>query len=166
MAIEDEHADDEHEVTAHLHADMTGPVDPDAAVTHITAAEFVYGTAAFEVEAGEPFSVQISNQGMLEHDITIEGFESEFGLHVLPGEDNIATYAMHDAGEYTYYCTVLGHREAGMTGTLVVAAGHDQSDGHHDADEVMSEDADDKHDEGDTSHDADDGHHDDDTPEA
>jgi uncharacterized cupredoxin-like copper-binding protein len=111
---------------------MTGPIDPDAVVTHISAAEFAYDTTAFEVEAGESFSVQISNTGVLEHDITIEGFESEFGLHVMPGQDNIATYEMHETGEFVYYCTVPGHREAGMTGTLVVAAAHDEADGHHD----------------------------------
>ena len=157
----DDHAEDD-KPTGHAHADMNGPVNPDALVTHITAAEFAYGTSEFEVETGEPFSVQISNQGMLEHDITIEGFEGEFGLHVMPGEDNIATYATDEAGEFTYYCTVLGHREAGMTGTLVVSAAHDDADGHHDDAEVMSEDADDEHDDVDTAHDETDGHHDED----
>ena len=125
--------------------DMDAPVDPDAPVMYVSATEFGYDTATVEVEAGQPFSIQIHNEGMLEHDITFVGLESEFGLHVQPGEENIATWSIHEPGEYVYYCTVLGHRDAGMTGTLIVSAelvsDHDGADGHHDeADEAVHED--------------------------
>ncbi|MBN4059396.1 cupredoxin domain-containing protein [Dehalococcoides mccartyi] len=162
---EDPHADtvseghQEEATGASPHVDMDGPVDPDAPVMHLFAFEFSYDTATIEVEAGQPFSIQIHNEGSLEHDITFVGFESEFGLHVLPGEDNIATWAIHEPGEYLYYCTVLGHREAGMTGTLVVVSGesdggHVEADGHQEEadpvqqDEHVEEDAheDDVHD--------------------
>ena len=116
--VSDTHEDEPTE--AHAHKDMDGPVDPDVPVMHVFASEFSYDTATSEVEAGRPFSIQIHNEGNLEHDITFVGLESEFGLHVQPGEDNIATWAIDEPGEYLYYCTVLGHREAGMTGTLIV----------------------------------------------
>lgn len=156
----DGHADvvsDTHEDEAtggHGHMIMAEPIDPDAPVTHITASEFAYGTTTFEVEAGKSFSVQISNEGMLEHDITIVGFEEEFGLHVQPGEDNIGTFEMHDVGEYVYYCTILGHREAGMTGTLVVSDAHDVAI-HDEHDEVDGQPEEATHDEADGHHDND-----------
>jgi plastocyanin len=150
-AVADSHDSDpivktehEEEVTeGHGHADIATPVDPDAPVMHVLASEFIYDTTTTEVEAGETFSIQIHNEGSLEHDITFVGLESEFGLHVQPGEDDIATFSIDEPGEYVYYCTVLGHREAGMTGTLVVTgavvADHEEA-GHDDAIEVVLED--------------------------
>ena len=139
--------DEDEAEESHAHADMDGVVDPDAPVMHVLASEFAYDTATSEVEAGRPFSIKIQNDGVLEHDITFVGLESEFGLHVQPGEDRIATFSIHEAGEYTYYCTVAGHREAGMTGTLIVSAelvsDHDEADGHDDeADEAVHDEAD------------------------
>ncbi|MCH8911459.1 MAG: cupredoxin domain-containing protein [Chloroflexi bacterium] len=140
--VSDTHEDELTE--AHGHMEMDGRVDPDAPVMHVFASEFSYDTATSEVEAGQPFSIQIHNEGNLEHDITFVGLESEFGLHVQPGEDNIATWAIDQPGEYLYYCTVLGHREAGMTGTLIVTGAfvdevHGKADGHHE-DEAVLED--------------------------
>ena len=123
----DEHAEivlDTHDGEAaesHAHANMDGPVDPDAPIMHVSAREFGYETATTEVTAGQPFSIQISNDGVLEHDITFAGLEGQFGLHVQPGENDIATFSIDEAGEYVYYCTIPGHREAGMTGTLMVS---------------------------------------------
>lgn len=137
----------EHEEEAaegHGHADIATLVDPDAPVMHVFASEFGYDTTTTEVETGQPFSIQIHNEGNLEHDITFVGLESEFGVHVQPGEDGIATLSIHEPGEYVYYCTVLGHREAGMTGTLVVtgAVVADQDEaGHDDEAETVLEDA-------------------------
>ncbi len=133
VAITDEHDDgdahdetaldthDDDEAESHAHADVNGPVDANAPVVNVIASEFKYETAMSEVEAGEPFSIQIQNLGFLEHDITFAGLEDEFGLHVQPGESNIGTFSIHEAGEYVYYCTVPGHRQAGMTGTLMVS---------------------------------------------
>ena len=133
VAITDEHDDgdrqdetmldtrDDEAAESHAHAKMAGPVDPDAPVINIVASEFKYDTALSEVEAGQPFSIQIQNMGVLEHDITFVGLEGEFGIHVQPGENDIATFSIGEAGEYVYYCTIPGHREAGMTGTLMVA---------------------------------------------
>lgn len=146
--VSDTHEDEPTE--AHAHKDTDGPVDPDAPVMHVFASEFSYDTATSEVEAGKPFSIQIHNEGNLEHDITFVGLESEFGLHVLPGEDNIGTFSIDEPGEYLYYCTVLGHREAGMTGTLIVTGAvvdeHDEADGHHEDEAVLEDEG---HDDGD-----------------
>ena len=140
--VADTHEDEATE--SHAHAHMDGPVDADAPVMHVFANEFGYETATSEVEAGQPFSIQIHNDGVLEHDITFAGLEDEFGVHVQPGEDDIATFSIHEAGEYVYYCTIPGHRDAGMTGTLSVSSAlvAADEDGHDDeADHALEDEA-------------------------
>lgn len=142
--VSDVHEEEATESQGHAH--MDGPVDPDAPVMHVFASEFGYETATNEVNAGQPFSIQIHNEGVLEHDITFVGLEDQFGLHVQPGEDDIATLTLPEAGEYLYYCTVPGHRDAGMTRTLTVspalvaaddeAPEHDEEAQHTDDDHI------------------------------
>jgi plastocyanin len=140
------------EADSHSHA-AAGVVDPDAPVIHIFGTEFGYETHTTGVEAGHPFTIMFHNEGLVEHDITFEGLEDMGGIHLQPGEDGKATFTISEVGEYSYYCTVPGHHEAGMASALAVMAssegGHDDDDGHHDA-------------EVDTSHDDSDGHHDED----
>lgn len=117
----DEAAHEATESEAGAHADE-GTVDPDAPLIHVIGSEFAYSPASFEVEAGHAFTLMLHNEGGLEHDITIEGFEEMGGIHLIAGEDGMNTFTLDEPGEYTYYCTIPGHREAGMVGTLVVSA--------------------------------------------
>ncbi len=137
----DEEAHEEASTEADEHAHEAGTVDPDAPVTHVIGNEFGYSPVSFSIEAGHAFTVMLHNEGALEHDITIEGFEEMGGIHLIAGEDGMNTFAIEEPGEYTYYCTVPGHREAGMTGTLVIAA-----DDHDDEAAEDHEDGDDDHD--------------------
>lgn len=130
---EEAHEESESEVDEHPHDE--GMVDPDAPIMHVIGSEFGYSPASFDVEAGHAFTVMLHNEGALEHDITIEGFEDMGGVHLIAGEDGMITFMLEEPGEYTYYCTVPGHREAGMTGTLVVEADdHDEGDESEDDD--------------------------------
>ncbi|MFW6010038.1 MAG: plastocyanin/azurin family copper-binding protein [Actinomycetota bacterium] len=43
--------------------------------------------------------------------------------HVEPGSSLSATFMLEEAGTYTFYCSVPGHREAGMEGELTVTEG-------------------------------------------
>ncbi|MEX2238800.1 MAG: cupredoxin domain-containing protein [Dehalococcoidia bacterium] len=53
---------------------------------------------------------------------TEEEREGEYDLHVAAeaGESAVLSFTPTEAGSYTFYCTVDGHREAGMEGTLTV----------------------------------------------
>jgi uncharacterized cupredoxin-like copper-binding protein len=76
------------------------------------------------VEVGEgEVTVEIANLDAFDHDFTID----ELDVQLLLGANESAE-AMFEAspGTYTFYCSVPGHREAGMEGTLTVlpAAAH------------------------------------------
>ena len=123
VVLSDEEHEDEHsEADDHTHGEAV--VDPDAPIVHVYASEFIYEAESLEVHEGEPFTIMLHNTGALEHDIVIEGHESDGGIHLVPGEDGKATFTLHEHGEYKVYCTVPGHRDAGMESVLVVESSH------------------------------------------
>lgn len=105
-----------------------------------------YTPAAVEVRAGAPVEIRLTNADSLEHDFSIleipvvsvseadsmsAEHQMEMGdamdapdLHVAaaPGASNVLTFTPSKPGGYEFYCTVPGHREAGMRGVLTVAA--------------------------------------------
>ena len=123
VVLSDEEHEDEHtEAADHPHGEAV--VDPDAPIVHVYASEFGYEAESLEFHAGEPFTIMLHNTGALEHDIVIEGFEDDGGIHLTPGEDGKATFILSEHGEYKVYCTVPGHRDAGMESILVVEDDH------------------------------------------
>ena len=65
-------------------------------------------------------TIEFTNESSLPHDAKIEkGGEEIGGTEVVTGEKADATVEL-DAGEYTFFCSVPGHRDAGMEGKLTV----------------------------------------------
>ena len=116
----------------------SGPVE----IT-MTATEFQYGPARIEVTAGQPVRLTVQSLGALAHDFSIIEFrmsavsatpESMAGhdmggmekpdLHLLVDPQMIGTleFTPSQPGTYEFFCTVSGHKEAGMVGQLIVAA--------------------------------------------
>lgn len=79
-----------------------------------------YTTDEASAEAGK-VTIEFNNPQSIPHDVAIESADGE-----LVGKTDVITEAEDSAtvnleeGEYTFYCTVPGHREAGMEGTLTV----------------------------------------------
>ena len=110
----------------------------------LTATDIAYDATQLAVPANQPVRLTLENDGVLEHDFTIREIavadvhapaESEadghamsedvhdLALHVAApanGGQAVLEFTPTEAGEYEYYCTVSGHKEAGMVGTLVV----------------------------------------------
>lgn len=71
-----------------------------------------------EVPLGSQLIVEVTNNGDQEHDLNLEG---ETGTDRLqPGESQTADFGVIDA-EAQAWCTVPGHKEAGMVLTIAVA---------------------------------------------
>ncbi|MDT8307395.1 MAG: cupredoxin domain-containing protein [Anaerolineae bacterium] len=111
----------------------------------IIARDIEWSTDRIEVTAGIPVVLTLQNEGALDHDFSIEhiplsgevvGAEEEeemedhdmtmeaeeLDLHVSAAADHSATitFTPSEPGEYEYICTVPGHEDSGMVGTLVV----------------------------------------------
>lgn len=124
-----------------------GEEETDEQAVTVTAQDIEYGTERIEVTAGTPVDLTLVNEGALDHDFSIveipltgevagaeeeeemEGHDmtmemEELDVHVsaAAGESATITFTPSEPGEYAYFCTVAGHRESGMAGTLVVTA--------------------------------------------
>lgn len=71
-------------------------------------------------KAGE-VTVNFTNSSPVPHDVRVEssGGEDLGGTEVI-SEGNESAKVELKPGEYTYFCSVPGHRQAGMEGTLTV----------------------------------------------
>jgi plastocyanin len=64
-------------------------------------------------------TIDFTNMSSLPHDVTIEGNGASGGTDVITGSTTSTTIDLQP-GTYTYFCSVDGHRAAGMEGTLTV----------------------------------------------
>ena len=121
------------------------PTPLPTAELNLVATDIAYDERYFEVLAGQPVKVTLQNEGALEHDFSImeiphsgevmaeEMHDGESGhdmsnmemdpeVHVAagPGGSYSVEFTPSQAGEYVYFCTVPGHKDAGMAGTLLV----------------------------------------------
>lgn len=84
----------------------------------IGASEFEFAPKAIEASAGSAVKITIVNNGTLEHDFTIDALNLKVATPI--GQTVSGTSGALAAGTYDFYCSVAGHKEAGMTGTLTV----------------------------------------------
>ena len=121
----------------------TEPEAMPAVELSLTATDIAYDMNHLEVVAGQTIKLTLHNTGALEHDFSImeiphagevvaeeieHASEHEMTMdpevHVAPpmGSSGSIEFTPSTPGEYEFFCTVEGHREAGMVGTLVVTA--------------------------------------------
>ena len=84
----------------------------------VWAEDIRFAQERYQASAGA-VDVRYHNDGSIIHTLVIEdvdGFKLEVTGH---GDDDGGTVDL-EAGEYTIYCDVAGHREAGMEATLEV----------------------------------------------
>ena len=86
------------------------PADPNG--------QLAYVTKQATAPAGS-LEISSKNDASIPHDIAIEGGVTGKGEVVQDGGVSKFTVSVK-AGEYTYYCSVAGHREGGMEGKLTV----------------------------------------------
>lgn len=85
----------------------------------------VVGTDALAFEPSElsapagTVTVELTSEEAVEHTFVVEEADDTVVATAAPGETDTGTIDL-EAGDYTFYCDVPGHREAGMEGTLTV----------------------------------------------
>ena len=84
----------------------------------VSASSFSFDPSEIEVSAGEDIAIVLTSTDIL-HDFTIDELDAHVAAEA--GETEAGGLRADEPGSYTYYCTVEGHREAGMDGTLVVS---------------------------------------------
>jgi plastocyanin len=93
---------------------VDGPVAPKL---DLTATEFRFSPASTAVPRGN-VGVVLHNGGSVIHDLRIEGKPTLF-LEAAPGQTSAKEWNL-GKGRYRFYCSVSGHRQAGMEGIVEV----------------------------------------------
>jgi uncharacterized cupredoxin-like copper-binding protein len=84
----------------------------------IIAKDIAFEPTEFSIPADTDVKITLDNEGSLQHDFNIE--DTDFATELLNGGESETITVNLEAGEYVYFCSVPGHREAGMEGTLTV----------------------------------------------
>lgn len=83
----------------------------------LTGDDFRFEPDRIEIGAGEEIAIELTAAD-IEHDFVIDGFDTH--VHADPDTTTTGGLRIDETGSYTAYCSVPGHREAGMTATVVV----------------------------------------------
>jgi uncharacterized cupredoxin-like copper-binding protein len=89
----------------------------------VSATEFQFSPNKFEANVGQKVTFNVTNKGTVEHTLVIlspDGSQELAKLSTQPGETKSLEFTPKDAATYPIDCNIAGHKEAGMTGELVV----------------------------------------------
>ncbi len=90
---------------------------PDAIVLTMEAGNFYFAPAAITVRRGQAVTILFDvSEGT--HDFVIDALGVNSGLLTEPNPS--VTFTPRQAGTFVFYCSVPGHREQGMEGTITV----------------------------------------------
>jgi plastocyanin len=93
-----------------------GPTPAPVTELSVEGTEFQFTPDTLSAPAGD-IKVTLVNAGGVEHDFVIDDVVH---IHTEVGETNDDTFSL-GAGTYDFYCSIPGHRQAGMEGTLTVS---------------------------------------------
>ena len=86
----------------------------------VVASSFEFAPDEISVSAGEDIAIVLTSTDIV-HDFTIDELDAHVSAE--PGETDAGGFPAQEPGTYTFYCSVEGHRDAGMEGTLTVEDG-------------------------------------------
>jgi cytochrome c oxidase subunit 2 len=99
------------------------PVAPGAREVTVDARSFEFDPNEIDVRAGEDIAVRLHSEDQT-HDFVIEarGKEPEqLVVEVQGGKTATGGFSIAQPGKYTFFCSLPGHRAAGMVGTITVS---------------------------------------------
>lgn len=72
-------------------------------------------------QPGDRIRVTLVNDDGMPHDFAIPDLNVQTTMVTAKGQTTDVVFETNDTGEFAYYCTVPGHRQAGMEGSLIVS---------------------------------------------
>lgn len=92
----------------------------------VVATDLKFTPPTLQAKVGQPVKIVLENKGMIEHDIafpTIKADKDAATLKAVAKAGQTATleFTPTAKGTYEYICTIPGHKEAGMKGTITVS---------------------------------------------
>jgi uncharacterized cupredoxin-like copper-binding protein len=115
------------------------PAAPTSNSLRVTIDNFAYSPQSLTVAANQPVNLTLVNDTSLAHDFSVSNIAvtgvTETGgdahdmaagpmpaLHIAAaaGQTAVLTFTPTQPGIYQFFCTVPGHKDAGMMGTLLV----------------------------------------------
>jgi plastocyanin len=94
-------------------------IDAGAQRVEIVGRNVAFEPAEVRIQAGRWTVVEFTNADPIFHDWMVEGL-ANVDAGARPGQTTSLRFVIDEPGSYTYLCTVPGHEEAGMVGTLIV----------------------------------------------
>jgi plastocyanin len=89
-----------------------------ASAVSVKTTEYQFDPADLTIPADTAVTITVDNTGgVIEHDLTVE--DQDITIHADPGKTTDGTVELA-AGDYVIFCSIPGHRQAGMEGTLTV----------------------------------------------
>jgi len=103
----------------------------------LTLNEFQFQPAEITASVGQPIKLVLKNNGTVLHDFVstdamvevmeehgaehdMAGMQTNMHAAIEAGQQSTLEFKATQPGTYTFYCTIAGHREAGMEGKLIV----------------------------------------------
>lgn len=99
----------------------------------IIANDFTYSPPEIQLKKNRTVTVRLKNIGQVEHDLQVTGLKVDvvkkghhaiekgnLHIHVKPGQHDSLTFKPLESGSFSYWCTLPGHKEAGMAGSFTV----------------------------------------------
>lgn len=97
----------------------TAPTNAISQQITVEGNEFAFTPSVITVKQGEEVTVTFKNTGKYPHNFTISDLNVQSDT-IQPGEQTTVTFTPDKTGSFTYICTVPGHADKGMKGTLTV----------------------------------------------
>jgi uncharacterized cupredoxin-like copper-binding protein len=93
-------------------AALAGP-----AVVELATGDMKFAPKSLTVPANTDVTLRITNKGKLPHDVTIMG--TSYATAKIASGETVELTLNLAPGAYTFICTVPGHKQAGMVGSIV-----------------------------------------------
>lgn len=100
--------------------DAATPGAPAGPAVAVTMFDMRFEPANVTLKAATPFTVTAANKGVVEHNWVAQFDTFTVQVDARPGQTIARTFIAPAPGTYRVVCTVPGHEQVGMVGSLVV----------------------------------------------